>query len=178
MEGFIEQVVKRDKTAKSLLIKILAVVLLFVVPLTLIFIARFTNFYIALVGVFVFIGGIYVVWYVFTSQKVEYEYAVNGDTLDVAKIISLRKRKKVCRVNIRDIDMLETGDANIRNMHFRKMHYAAKNPTDTKNNTFAVFNMAGYGKCLLVFNPNETILQAMKPFLKKELMLKIFYNKK
>ena len=32
MEGFIEQVVKRDKTAKSLAIKIISVVLLFVIP--------------------------------------------------------------------------------------------------------------------------------------------------
>ena len=41
MEGFIEQVVKRDKTAKSLAIKIISVVLLFVIPLTFVFLARF-----------------------------------------------------------------------------------------------------------------------------------------
>ena len=98
MEGFNEQVVKRDKTAKSLVIKIVAVVLLFVIPLTLVFLGRFIP-YMAMVGLFVFIGGIYVVWWVFTSQKVEYEYSINGDMLNIAKIISLRRRKRVCDIN-------------------------------------------------------------------------------
>ena len=96
MEGFNEQVVKRDKTAKSLFIKIAAVVLLFAVPLSFVLLGRIIP-YMAMVGLFIFIGGIYVVWWVFTSQKVEYEYAVNGDVLDVAKIVSLRKRKRLCR---------------------------------------------------------------------------------
>ena len=41
MEGFIEQVVKRDKTAKSLAIKIISIALLFIIPLTFVFLARF-----------------------------------------------------------------------------------------------------------------------------------------
>ena len=98
MEGFIEQVVKRDKTAKSLIIKIMSVILLFAIPSVFVIIAPFTNFYLALVGFFLFVGGIYVVWYVFSQQKVEYEYSVTGDVLNVAKIIDLRKRKRVCRL--------------------------------------------------------------------------------
>ena len=177
MEGFIEQVVKRDKTAKTLAIKVIAVVLLFLIPLTVIYIARFINFYLVLVGFFLFIGGIYVVWWVFSSQRVEYEYSVAGDTLDVAKIISLRKRKRVCRVNIKDIELLEQGDQNVRNAHFRKVYFAARNANNVKENYYAVFQVAGYGKCLLVFNPNEIILEGMKPYMNKDVMLKLFYNK-
>ena len=110
MEGFIEQVVKRDKNAKSLIIKIMSVVLLLTVPAVFVIIAPFTNFYLALVGLFLFIGGIYVVWYVFSMQKVEYEYSVIGDTLNIAKIYDLRKRKRLCRLEIKDIEMLEKGD--------------------------------------------------------------------
>ena len=177
MEGFIEQVVKREKSGKTLAIKILAVVLLFIIPLTVIYIARFINFYLVLVGFFLFIGGIYVVWWVFSQQKVEYEYSVAGDTLDVAKIISLRKRKRVCRVSIKDIELLEQGDQNIRNRHFRKVYTAARNVNNTKENYYAVFTVPAYGKCLLVFNPNETIIEAMKPYMNRELKLKFIYNK-
>ena len=67
MEGFIEQVVKRDKTAKNTVIKIVAVVLLFVIPLTFVFLARFINFYLALVGFFIFIDHL-VVAYLFGSD--------------------------------------------------------------------------------------------------------------
>ena len=108
MEGFIEQVVKRDKTAKSLAIKIISVVLLFVIPLTFVFLARFISFYLSLVGFFIFIGGIYVVWWIFTSQRVEYEYSVNIDTLDIAKVISLRRRKRMLSIEIKDIEIAVT----------------------------------------------------------------------
>ena len=110
MEGFIEQVVKRDKTFKNTLIKIVSVVLLFVVPLTFVFLARIINFYLALVGFFIFLGGIYVVWWIFSLQKVEFEYSIAGDSLDISKIISLRRRKKMVRVEIKDIEELEIGD--------------------------------------------------------------------
>ena len=131
-----------------------------------------------LVGFFIFIGGVYVVWYIFSLQKVEFEYAVNGDVLDIAKIISLRKRKRVCRINIRDIERIEVGDSEIKNMAFRKVYLAAKNPNDTEINTYAVFTEPAYGKCMLVFNPNDTIMQAMKPYVNKDVLLKTYYKKK
>lgn len=176
MEGFNEQVVKRDKTAKNLAIKILAVVLLFVIPLTFVLLARVISFYLALVGFFLFVGGIYIVWWVFSQQKVEYEYATVTDTLKIAKIISLRKRRKVCDVPIREIVQMEVGDKNIRNQHFRKIYFAAKNPADADANTYVVFNEPVYGKCLLVFNPNENILEGMKPFLDKTIVIQFFYK--
>ena len=177
MEGFIEQVEKKNKNAKSLIIKIMSVVLLLTVPAVFVIIAPFTNFYLALVGLFLFIGGIYVVWYVFSMQKVEYEYSVIGDTLNIAKIFDLRKRKRLCRLEIKDIEMLEKGDDKIKTMHFRKVYEAAKDVSDTKENYYAVFNEIAYGKSLLIFNPNDTVLKAMKPYLEKSIMLKIFYGK-
>ena len=176
MEGFNEQVVKRDKTAKSLFIKIAAVVLLFAVPLSFVLLGRIIP-YMAMVGLFIFIGGIYVVWWVFTSQKVEYEYSVNGDTLKKKKIISLRRRKRVCNINIKDVESIEVGDQNIRERHFGKMYFAAKNPADVSTNTFAVFADPVYGKCLLVFNPNESILNGLKPYLKRDIVVKLFYKR-
>lgn len=176
MEGFNEQVVKRDKTAKSLFIKIAAVVLLFAVPLSFVLLGRIIP-YMAMVGLFIFIGGIYVVWWVFTSQKVEYEYSINGDMLNIAKIISLRRRKRVCDINIKDIELLEVGDQTIRERHFGKLYYACKNPADVTTNTFAVFADPVYSKCLLVFNPNQAILDGMKPYLRRELVVKLFYHK-
>ena len=177
MEGFIEQVVKRDKTAKSLIIKIMSVILLFAIPSVFVSIAPFTNCYLALVGFFLFVGGIYIVWYVFSQQKVEYEYSVTGDVLNVAKIIDLRKRKRVCRLEIKDIEILDKGDDKVKAMHFRKVYEAAKDVGNTKENYYAVFNEIAYGKCLLIFNPNDTVLQAMKPYLEKNIMFKLFYGK-
>ena len=65
MDVFNEQVVKRDKTAKTVLIKIMAVILLFVIPLSFVLLANVVP-YMAMVGLFLFIGGIYIVWWVFS----------------------------------------------------------------------------------------------------------------
>ena len=103
MEGFNEQVVKRATKLRNILIKVLSVVLLITVPIVCIILGYVITPYMVYVGLFLFMGGIYIVWYVFTSQRVEFEYSIAGDELDIAKVISLRKRKRVCKVPIREI---------------------------------------------------------------------------
>lgn len=177
MEGFNEQVVKRAKKPKNLIIKIIAVMLLVLVPASCIMLAYVITTYLIYVGFFLFLIGIYLVWYVFTSQKVEFEYSVSGDELDISKIISLRKRKRICKVKIREIEKLEKGEKSINGMRFSKSFIAAADIDKDEDNYYAVFNSPAYGKCLLVFTPNEQILQGMKGYLNKDIMLKIFYNK-
>lgn len=177
MEGFNEQVVKRAKKPKNLIIKIIAVMLLILIPLLCIMLAYVITSYLIYVGFFLFLIGIYVVWYVFSSQRVEYEYSVSGDELDVSKIISLRKRKRICKVKIREIEKLEKGEKSIDGMRFSKSFIAAADIDKDEENYYAVFNNPEYGRCLLIFTPNEQILQGMKSNLNKNIMLKIFYNK-
>lgn len=177
MEGFNEQVVKRAKKPKNLIIKIIAVMLLILVPVLCIMLAYVITSYLIYVGFFLFLIGIYVVWYVFSSQRVEYEYSVSGDELDVSKIISLRKRKRICKVKIREIEKLEKGEKSIDGMRFFKSFIAAADIDKDEENYYAVFNNPEYGRCLLIFTPNEQILQGMKSNLNKNIMLKIFYNK-
>ena len=76
-QGFIEQVVKRKNGTKQLVIKISAVLILLMVPVIAAVLTVATGIaYIMWVGLFVFLGGIYGVWYTFSCQKVEYEYSV------------------------------------------------------------------------------------------------------
>ena len=178
MEGFNEQVVKRKNKSKQLMIKLLALVLLFAVPALCVVIGLMVKIpYLLMVAFFLFLGGIYGVWYTFSGQRVEFEYSVVGDYLHVSKIISLRKRKKMCNIPIKDIEILEIGDKTVREMSFSKVYMAAEDADDVNGNWFAVFSTPERGRCLLVFNPNEQILQGMKPYLKRELMLKLFYNR-
>ena len=176
MEVFNEQVVKRVNKPVNVIIRILAVMLLILVPLICIMLAYVITAYMIYVGLFLFIGGIYVVWYVFSQQKVDYEYSVNGDELDIAKVISLRKRKRVCKVPIRDIEKLDKGEKTIDNMRFTKTFVAARDIDADDENYYAVFNSTAYGRCVLIFTPNEQILQGMKKYLNKDIMIKLFYR--
>ena len=147
MNNFNEQVVRRVNKPKNLIIKIVSVLLLILVPTTLFLLAFATIAYLIYVAFFVFIGGIYVVWYVFSIQKVDFEYSVSGNELEIAKVVALRKRKTMCKVQINE-------------------------------NYFAVFNSPAYGRCLLVFTPNEDILNGMKPHLNKNIVVQLFYKRK
>ena len=94
MEIFNEQLVKRVKKPKQLIIKILSVALLITIPALCIALAYPLHLaYLIYVAFFIFLIGIYIVWYVFSIQRVEYEYSVSGGIIEVSKIIALRKRK-------------------------------------------------------------------------------------
>ena len=177
MEGFNEQVVKRVNTAKNTIIKIVSILALITVPTICVLLAYVITPYMIYLGLFLLLGGIYVVWYIFTSQKVEYEYSVIGDELDIAKVVSLRRRKRVCKVQIREITQLEKGEKSIKNMHFTKTFIAAHDIENNEENYYAVFNSTAYGKCVLIFSPNEHILEGMKKHLNKDIMIKLFYRR-
>lgn len=177
MEGFNEQVVKRANKPKNTIIKIMSVMILILIPIIFSVLAFAITAYMFYVGMFLFIGGIYVVWYIITSQKVEFEYSVTGDELEIAKVISLRKRKRICKVSIREIEKLEKGEKSIEGMRFTKNFIAARDLDADSENFYAVFNSAAYGRCLLIFTPNEQILEGMKKYLNKDIVLKLFYNR-
>ena len=177
MEGFNEQVVKRANKPKNLIIKILSVLILIMIPIVFSMLAFVITAYMFYIGLFLFMGVIYVVWYIFTSQRVEFEYSVMGDELEIAKVISLRKRKRVCNVPIREIEQLEKGEKSVDGMRFTKSFIAARDIDADNENYYAVFNSAAYGKCLLIFSPNEQILEGMKRYLNKDIVLKLFYKR-
>ena len=178
MNYFNEQVVRRAKKPKNLIIKIVAVLLLILVPATIFALAFVITAYLVYVAFFVFLGGIYVVWYVFSIQKVDFEYSVSGNELTVAKVIALRKRKNICKIQINEIERLEKDDTEIKKMRFLKTFIAARDIDAKDENYFAVFNSPAYGRCLLVFTPNEDILNGMKPHLNKNIVVQLFYKRK
>ena len=104
MNNFNDHVVRRVNIPKNLIIKICSVLLLILVPTTLFLLAFATIAYLIYVAFFVFVGGIYVVWYVFSIQKVECEYSVSGNELEIAKVVALRKSNSMCKVEINAID--------------------------------------------------------------------------
>lgn len=180
MDVFFEQVVKRKRTAKSVAIIIATIAVLILVPVTccLLAVLGIVIPYMIYVGLFLFLIGIYVAWYIITSQRVEYEYSVFSGTLDVAKIISKRKRKRVCKVEIKDIELFCKADDDRLNQRRCAKHFtAAADLADAENTYCAVYNNPAYGRTILEFTPNEKIREAMKPHLKKDIVLEMFYHR-
>lgn len=178
MDIFNEQVVKRKTNARSVAVIIAVISLLILLPAICGLLAFIITPYFAYIGLFVLIFGIYLAWYFITSQRVEYEYSVSGGVLDVAKIVSKRKRKRVTKLEIKDIDLFcKINDKRIGERNYAKHFVAAENPKDLENTYCAVYNDPARGRTILMFTPNEKIREAMKPSLKKDIVLEMFYHR-
>ena len=90
----------------------------------------------------------------------------------------MRKRKTMCKIQINEIERLENYDTEIKKMRFLKTFIAARDIDSKDENYFAVFNSPAYGRSLLVFTPNEDILNGMKPHLNKNIVVQLFYKRK
>ena len=177
---FIEQLVKRKRPVKSRIIFIFAILMVILVPLTLVLLSAYRIIipYFIYISFFAFLFGIWFLWYIRSHQNVEFEYQMVQDTLVVSKIIAKRKRKEMLRLDVRTIDILAKGnEPELQKLNFNKVYDAAINSNDDENTYYAVYQHAGYGRCALQFNPEEKVLNAMKPYLKKDIVLKIFYHR-
>ncbi|MGN0551524.1 MAG: DUF6106 family protein [Acutalibacteraceae bacterium] len=178
MDIFTEQIVKKKKTVQDTIVKISIILCLILIPFAFTAIAQLTHTaYFIVVGFFLVLIGIYVAWYLITSLKQEFEYSVTNDNLTVDKIIAKRKRKKMLSMDIKKIDELsKLNSEDFDKRKYDKVIFAAESADD--ENVYACsFTTEKYGKCLLAFSPNEKVLNAMKPHLKKDIVLKLFYNR-
>ncbi len=177
---FIEQLVKRKRTVRDRIVFIVTIIMVILIPATITFLA-FQNLilhYFTVLALFIFLMGIWLIWFVRSHQNIEFEYQMVQDTLVVSKIIAKRKRKELLRLDSHHIDQLAKGDdPEINKVKLVRVVDAAIDSSDEKNTYYAVYNPTGGGRRALFFNPNDKVLGAMKPYLKKEIVLKLFYNR-
>lgn len=169
MDTFAEQVQKKNTTSKDIFIKVITVVAVAALFGICLILAPIINFYLAVVGMFILMGGIYVIWYVFSSLEVEYEYSIVSGSITISKIIAKRKRKEIIsfetslienirEYNSRDFDM----DA------YNKVFELCGNSEKDKAYMMAI-NSKNHGKSLVIFNPNEKFINAMRPYLSSQI---------
>lgn len=177
---FIEQLVKKKRTIKDNIIFITVIALVILVPVVLCVLAKnqIVTAYFIYIAMFILCFGIWFIWLIRSNQNVEFEYQMVQDTLVVSKIIAKRKRKEVTKVDVKLFDILDKGnDDSVSKMKFTKVFNACVDLSKEDEAYYAVYNHPGYGKCALIFNPNEKILNSMKPYLKKDIVLKLFYKR-
>lgn len=177
---FIEQIVKRKRTMRDRAVFIITIILVILIPATIMFLALndLIMHYFAVLAMFILLMGIWFIWFVRSHQNIEFEYQMVQDILVVSKIIAKRKRKELLKLDTHNIEQLAKGDEpEVNKMKFVKVVDAAADLSDEKNTYYAVYTQAGGGRRALFFDPNEKVLNAMKPYLKKDIVLKLFYNR-
>lgn len=162
MDIFVEQLVKKKKTAKDYLKVVLCIltiigmlgVMLCVIPLP------FVGIILATVCGII----IYIISRVASTINMEYEYAFTNGALDVDMIIAAKRRKRMTSLNARSIEILAKADSDRIDEYLNdrgiKRKYACTDVCD-EGVYFAIYSNEK-GKFMLLFNPNNEILDGFK----------------
>lgn len=178
MDNLTEQVVKVKKTAKYYINIVLIILFAVGIPAGLIVLAEILQrAYLIYIAFFLILIFAYLAWLFITSLNIEYEYALLGSTFVADKIIAKRRRKKILKLEVKEIDdFFRYSDSEMNKRKFAKVYEVGAEKYSEKN-FVACFYSQAKGKCALIFSPNEKMLQAMKPFFKPEIALKIYKDR-
>ncbi len=175
MDILVEQVVKKNKNSKYYLNIIMIILGAILIPVGLTIIALvLKKAYIFYIALFASLFCIYGAWMLVTGQNVEYEYATLSGTFRVDKIIAKRNRKEIVKLDIKNIDdMFKYSDDEMAKRKFNKVYYAGTQEYSS-DNYVATFVSEAKGKCALVFSPKEKILEGIRPYLRHDIVRKLF----
>ena len=178
MDNLTEQVVKVKKTAKYYINIILIIFFALAIPAGVIVLAElFRLAYLIYIAFFLLVVCGYLTWFFISSLNIEYEYVLLGSNFGIDKIIAKRRRKKMLKLDIKEInEFLKYTDEEMSKRKFSKI-YELGSERFSENNYIACFHSEAKGSCALIFSPNEKMLQAMKPYFKQEIALKIYKEK-
>ncbi len=108
---------------------------------------------------------IYALFHYYPLLYVEYEYIFTNGEIDFDKILGRQTRKRLATVDAENFE--EFGLYNpsaFEGREFDTRLFACSAPTDP-NTYYAVLNHPKLQHCLIVFNPNETIVESIKEYL-------------
>ncbi len=170
MDVFLEQIVAKKKTGVDTLKRVGIVVATVVVVYAVMFLLPGIFPILGMVSILLAAAAIYGAWFLFSSLNVEYEYILTNGEIDVDKIISRRKRKRLITVNARNFTAFGPyRAADHVNETYAATIMACSSPTDP-DAYYAVTDHPKFGRCMLIFNPNEKIIENAKMFIKRSVI--------
>ena len=170
MDIFVEQIVKKKMESKE---KIMAVGIAVAAVVVCFFIFLFSQYLMAFTLVLV-AGAIFGAYWLITNMNLEFEYAITNGDITVDKIIARRRRKRVVSIDAKDVEAM--GKYRVSE-HISKSYDQRMIAARDANGTDAWYitcHHRVHGHVLLVFSPNDRTLEAIKPFLKRQVALDAF----
>lgn len=164
MDIFIEQIVKKEKSMADRLLK-LGIILACVIIASFLYV--FVMVPLLQFSPIIFLGIAAVVYFaciLIGNLNLEYEYSLVNSELDIDKIASKKRRKKLTSVNLRGLDAYGVKNSSEYEKYLKdggvKKIFACRNKKD-EDIYFLVYNEATIKK-MLIFSPNEKIVAAIE----------------
>lgn len=166
MDTFVEQIIVKKKGPKEIAI-ITGTILLVVILVFVLFL--FLNYFSLVIDMLLIYGA----WWLITGQNVEYEYSVTNGDIDIDQIIAQRKRKRVVSVAGSKIEIAGPyNPTEFAGRRFDRTVVAA--PAETAPGVwYFTYHSKKSGSTLVLFQPEERVMDAFKASLPKLLMLEV-----
>ncbi len=177
--ALVEQVVHKEKDVKYRLNTFLIILAAVGIPGFFILLSFITGLhYLIVVAFFALLFCIYGLWFFISSLNVDYEYSCLGSVLRFDKIIAKRRRRPIVRFDIKSVtDFFSYDDKEMGKRKIAKV-FRASAKEFSKENYVLVFRHDARGECAVIFTPNETMLNAIKPYFTPELKKKLYFSNK
>lgn len=162
MDSFIEKIVERKKTSKDML---MGAGIVFLCIFLIVFIIPIVPYVNSMQLVFD-AAAIYGAYFLIKSKNIEFEYSVTNGEIDIDKIISRSRRKRIFSGNCKEFEVL----ARLKGDHYND---SVKNITnkieavssmDSPDVFFCVTTYKG-ARTVVYFEPDERMLNAFRLFI-------------
>ncbi len=171
MDSFVEQLVKKKKSAGQILAIIgIVIAAVFLLALSILFIGVVGAF-----AAFVIVGVFYGAWYLLTAQNIEYEYCVTNGDIDIDRIVAQRKRQRIVSVSGKKIE--SAGRYVPEKWTGRPMDRTViAAPSDREDNLYYfTYHSKKRGHTLVVFQPDDRVKDSFYEGLPK--LVQLDFNK-
>lgn len=164
MDVFVEKIVTKKKGIEDTLISagivlgcILGIIIVFSIPV------------LSTLGIFFAAAFMYFGYVFISARNVEFEYAVTNGDLDIDKIVSRRKRKRLFSASCKNFEVV----AKVKSEHFNQQinsianRVIAVSTMDSPDIYFITLDYKGQ-RTVVFFEPDKRMLDAFKTFIPRK----------
>lgn len=171
MDIFVEQIVKKITNGKDMAMRILIIIGMCILTVVSLFIFLFTPM--SVFGLLIFFGTMWGGYHLFTNIDCEYEYIVTNGEIDIDKIIARRKRIRLITARASAFEAFgEYENAPDIDDSVTVVSAVGYNESDAETKTYyADFKHPSAGNVRLIFCPEEKVIDAIVPFLPRQLKI-------
>ncbi len=163
-QEFYEQSVKSPKTYKTRLRKVLSWVIGVIVAAFILYLIRYTAG--TILPVVQFGMAAMALYFARMSAKwvdKEYDYTLTGDRFTIDKVISQSRRYPVAAINLPEVE--EFGKYTKGSPDLSQYSKVVNACGGNEEEYYLVINSRRHGRSILIFSPNETMLESINHFL-------------
>ena len=113
---------------------------------------------------------LFLIWRALKNMQLEFEYIIVNDTLDFDKIIAKKKRERIVSLELKTVEEIGVySEAKFKGSNFGAQFHAERD-TQSSYNYYMIFPHPQFKRTIVVFTPDERMLDALRQTLPRQLV--------